>query len=151
MGLSLEASRRQAGRTLVFRCGAGHLFRLSRWWWLRSSWSGVRFGFGFHTRCPVGKHWSRIRRVDEAALTEQERQNLASEPVGLYEGEKINGAIGLFVGAFSLTMSIVTQSWWLTGLCVAWIAMWGAVFFHARRELALEQREPRAVKPSPWD
>ncbi len=94
-------------------------------------------------RCPVGKHWSLVKRVDEIDLTEQERQTLEREPpFDIYEGAKLNGAIGVFIGAFSLTMSIVTQSWWLALVCVVWITGWGALLVTGYRRSAIGDRQP---------
>jgi hypothetical protein len=141
-----QGGRTGVFRTRVYRCSGGHLFRLSWWSWIRTNtfipW--VRLGFAAYGRCPAGKHWSLVRIVSEARLTEQERQILERQPpIDIYEGERLNSAIGVSLGVFSLVMAIVTQRWWLAGLCALWVAFWGAVLVHASRRMAIEQRRSR--------
>jgi hypothetical protein len=65
------------GRTAV-RCSKGHLFR--RTWVMGGSLTAVRLGpLLRYGRCPVGHHWTLIRPVKEADLTEAERRTLTSE------------------------------------------------------------------------
>jgi hypothetical protein len=102
----------------------------------------ARLGFGVYMRCPVGKHWSLVKRVAEIDLTEQERQTLELQPpVDISEGAKLNGAIGVFIGLFSLTMSIVTQSWWLVPVCVVWITLSAALLVIGYRRPAIGDRD----------
>ena len=37
---------------------------------------GIRLGFAGYIRCPVAKHWALVKCVQEADLTEQERENV---------------------------------------------------------------------------
>ena len=99
-------------------------------------------------RCPVGKHWALVKFVNKAALTEQELQTLELQRFDTYGEEKLNGSIGVLTGASSLTMSIVTQSWLLAGLCAVWIVLWGGQVVHASRRQAMERREAGADNPS---
>jgi hypothetical protein len=65
------------GRRVVYRCSKGHLFTHG-WWWpmFGGALTVVRLGFAGYMRCPVGKHWALVKCVEEADLTEQERENV---------------------------------------------------------------------------
>jgi hypothetical protein len=118
----------------VLRCSKGHVFRFRYSWWWGNSFTRFRLGFAWYMRCPVGKHWALLKGVKEADLTEEERQALELlQPFGFYDGAKLNGSIGVFIGLFSLTMSIVTERWWLALGCIVWIALWGALIVAASR------------------
>ena len=77
-GLNLWAKRAGyaiPGRTAA-RCAKGHLFRTT--WIEGGSLTMLRLGpLLRYGRCPVGHHWSTIRPVKEADLTEPERRMLA--------------------------------------------------------------------------
>ena len=92
-------------------------------------------------RCPVGKHWALVKTVNDADLTEQERQTLES-PSASQEGDKLNHSIGVFVGVFSLATAIVTQTWWAVVLSGLWVTLWGAL-------LVREMRKPTVGKTGP--
>ncbi len=91
-------------------------------------------------RCPVGNHWALVRRVKVVELTERERQAVEREPFGFFDGAKSAGALWVLIGLFSLIMSVVTQTWWLTALGALWICFWGAVLVLAIRRGGTEQR-----------
>lgn len=62
------------GRAAV-RCSRGHLFRTV--WIEGGSLKAVRLGpTRRYMRCPVGSHWSIVRPVREADLTDAERSAL---------------------------------------------------------------------------
>lgn len=63
------------GRTLV-RCRAGHLFRTI--WIPGLSLKSVRLGWYRAQYCPVGRHWTVVKPVKEAQLSDEE---LAQSPV----------------------------------------------------------------------
>lgn len=50
----------------VVRCGSDHLFTTI--WMPLGSLKAVRLGPARWQRCPVGRHWALVRRVDEASL-----------------------------------------------------------------------------------
>jgi hypothetical protein len=60
----------------VVRCSKGHLFT-TIWIW-GGSLKAVRLGVGRYQRCPVGRHWSLVRRVNVAELTPPEREAAAA-------------------------------------------------------------------------
>ena len=62
------------GRRVVYRCSKGHLFTHG-WWWPMYA-PGIRLGFAGYMRCPVGKHWALLKTVEEADLSEEERENI---------------------------------------------------------------------------
>lgn len=65
------------GRAAV-RCGKGHLFRTT--WVEGASVTMIKLGPVLrYGRCPVGHHWSTIRLVKEADLTDAERRALDEE------------------------------------------------------------------------
>lgn len=55
---------------VIARCGAGHLFTST--WVPLASIKAVRLGRKRYQRCPVGRHWALIERVDPATLTPEE-------------------------------------------------------------------------------
>jgi hypothetical protein len=62
---------RVGGRTVV-RCRRGHLF--STIWIPGASLKSIRLGWWRIQRCPVGRHWSIVVPVKEAALSSRERR-----------------------------------------------------------------------------
>ena len=54
----------------IVRCRQGHLFETI--WFPLGSLKAVRLGPWRFQRCPVGKHWSLVRRVDIVTLTPEE-------------------------------------------------------------------------------
>jgi hypothetical protein len=130
------------GPAVVFRCSEGHLFRLSRPWRIRK-FAVSRLGFAVFMRCPAGKHWSLVRLVPEADLTEQERRALELPPFD-YVREMVGSSIGILNGGVCLTIAIAIQSWWLAGLGAVLVALWGAGLVRANRRQAIEQREAGA-------
>lgn len=62
------------GNTIV-RCGKGHLFTTI--WTPGVSFKAVRLGLTRYQWCPVGKHFSLVRPVNESELTEEERRRAA--------------------------------------------------------------------------
>ena len=59
---------------VVVRCSRGHLFTVV--WSPLGSLRSIRLGVARFQWCPVGKHWSPVRPVNEADLTEEERSTL---------------------------------------------------------------------------
>jgi hypothetical protein len=59
---------------VVVRCRQGHLFKTS--WSPLGSLTAIRFGPVRYQYCPVGHHWSLVRRVNDADLTEDERRSV---------------------------------------------------------------------------
>ena len=59
----------------IVRCSAGHLFTTK--WMALGSFKAIRLGPVRYQRCPVGHHWTLIRRVDPDSLTKQEREAAA--------------------------------------------------------------------------
>jgi hypothetical protein len=145
VGLSLDPSGRTVaknGRTAVFRCSEGRLFRVNRLWRIRRS-PVARLGLVLYMRCPVGRHWALVKLAKEEDLTEQERQSFELQPFN-YVGETVAGSIGLLNGAVCLTIAIVTQIWWIAGIGALSIALWGAALVVANRRQAIEQRKAGA-------
>lgn len=54
----------------IVRCKDGHLFTST--WIPGFSLKAVRLGTVRYERCPVGRHWSTVSRVDESTLTADE-------------------------------------------------------------------------------
>ncbi len=54
----------------IVRCKDGHLFTTT--WIPLVSFKAVRLGWRRFQRCPVGRHWTTVERVDEASLTPDE-------------------------------------------------------------------------------
>ncbi len=59
----------------VVRCTQGHLFTTI--WVPGVSFKAVRWGTRRYQHCPVGHHWSVVRLVDPAQLSDDERQRAA--------------------------------------------------------------------------
>ena len=59
----------------VVRCRQGHLFTTT-WVW-GGSLKAIRLGPVRFQRCPVGKHWTLVRRVRYGEMTEEEVRSLA--------------------------------------------------------------------------
>jgi hypothetical protein len=57
----------------VVRCEQGHLYRSI--WVPGGSLKAVRWFDRRYQWCPVGRHWSWTRRVDERDLSEEERRS----------------------------------------------------------------------------
>lgn len=55
----------------VVRCDEGHYYRSI--WIPGGSLKAVRMGSRRYQRCPVGRHWSWARPVEQSELSEQER------------------------------------------------------------------------------
>ena len=55
------------GQTTV-RCSKGHVF--TTFWSPWGSFASIRLGFARFQYCPVGKHWSLVRPVNERELTD---------------------------------------------------------------------------------
>ena len=71
---TLMARRRgyNIGGRVVVRCRAGHLF--TTLWLPGASLKSVRLGWARFQRCPVGHHWTLVRPVREADLTDEQRR-----------------------------------------------------------------------------
>lgn len=63
------------GTNVVVRCKQGHLFTTT--WLPGVSLKAVRLGRDRFQRCPVGHHWSTVRRVPESELSDDERRTAA--------------------------------------------------------------------------
>lgn len=72
VALSWSRGRGALGGDVVVRCSRGHVFR-TRWSPL-GSLASVRLGSARFQRCPVGHHWSLVKRVKESDLTEDDRR-----------------------------------------------------------------------------
>jgi hypothetical protein len=72
--LTLVARRRgyKLGTDTVVRCRQGHLF--STIWIPGVKLKALDLGVARLQRCPVGKHWSLVVPVREAALSDEERE-----------------------------------------------------------------------------
>jgi hypothetical protein len=77
VALSQGARRKgyTAGRDQVVRCKSGHLFMTT--WVPGVSFKAVRLGSVRYQRCPVGAHWTTVRRVKDADLTDEDRRTAA--------------------------------------------------------------------------
>lgn len=60
------------GRETIVRCRAGHLYTTI--WIPGASLKAVRLGMVRWQRCPVGKHWTLVSPVNEADLTDADRE-----------------------------------------------------------------------------
>ena len=71
---TLIARRRgySIGATTIVRCQQGHLF--STIWIPGASLKAIRLGWYRLQRCPIGAHWSLVRPVRDADLSEDELQ-----------------------------------------------------------------------------
>jgi len=65
----------KVGGNAIVRCRRGHLFTTI--WIPGVSLKSVRLGWYRFQRCPVGGHWSLVRPVREADLSEDERRSAA--------------------------------------------------------------------------
>jgi hypothetical protein len=61
------------GGRIIVRCRQGHLF--STIWIPGASVKSLRLGFWRFQRCPVGDHWSLVKPVNPADLSEQELES----------------------------------------------------------------------------
>lgn len=59
------------GNSTIVRCLKGHLFTTV--WIPGGSFKSIRLGFYRFQYCPVGRHWTLVRPVKEADLSEQEK------------------------------------------------------------------------------
>jgi hypothetical protein len=59
------------GPNTVVRCRKGHLFTTI--WIPGASFKSVRLGTSRFQHCPVGKHWTLVKPVKEAELTDEDR------------------------------------------------------------------------------
>jgi hypothetical protein len=59
------------GGEILVRCRRGHLFRT--YWSPLGSFTAIRLGSARFQHCPVGDHWSLVRPVNEAELTDADR------------------------------------------------------------------------------
>lgn len=64
--------RRGVGLERLMRCRDGHLFASTVV--PGASIKAVRLGNVRFQRCPVGRHWTLVREVDDASLTPSERE-----------------------------------------------------------------------------
>ncbi|HEV3172340.1 MAG TPA: hypothetical protein VGZ32_18480 [Actinocrinis sp.] len=62
----------KVGGNTVVRCRDGHLF--TTFWIPGASLKAIRLGWYRFQRCPVGNHWSLVRPVKDADLTDEERE-----------------------------------------------------------------------------
>lgn len=78
VGATAAARKRgyKLGKDTVVRCQRGHLFTTI--WIPGASLKSIRLGWVRFQRCPVGHHWSLVRPVRGADLTEEERRIAAS-------------------------------------------------------------------------
>jgi hypothetical protein len=60
------------GTQTIVRCHQGHLFTTI--WIPGASFKSVRFGLTRFQRCPVGKHWTSVKPVKDADLTDADRE-----------------------------------------------------------------------------
>ena len=65
----------QAGRNVVVRCRAGHLFTTI--WIPGASLKSLRLGWWRFQRCPVGGHWSLVTPVKQSELSKTEKRAAA--------------------------------------------------------------------------
>jgi hypothetical protein len=69
--ISRRSGRPAIGGEILVRCGRGHLFRT--YWSPLGSFTAIRLGSARFQHCPVGDHWSLVRPVNEAELTDADR------------------------------------------------------------------------------
>jgi len=60
----------QAGSDVIVRCSQGHLFTTI--WLPGMSFKAIRLGTDRFQWCPVGRHWTTVRRVRESDLTPED-------------------------------------------------------------------------------
>ncbi len=61
------------GGDTIVRCRDGHLF--TTLWVPGMSFKSVRLGWMRFQYCPVGRHWTTVKLVKDADLTEEERES----------------------------------------------------------------------------
>lgn len=71
---ALAKGRSPIAGEVVVRCSKGHVFRTT--WSPWGSLTSIRLGFARFQRCPVGDHWSLVRVVSDADLTDDDRRTL---------------------------------------------------------------------------
>lgn len=71
---ALAKGRSPIAGEVVVRCSKGHVFRTT--WSPWGSLASIRLGFARFQRCPVGDHWSLVRPVSDADLTDDDRRML---------------------------------------------------------------------------
>jgi hypothetical protein len=59
------------GGDTIVRCSKGHLFTTI--WVPGVSFKSVRLGFKRFQHCPIGHHWTMVRPVDVATLSDEEK------------------------------------------------------------------------------
>jgi hypothetical protein len=64
------------GGSVVVRCRKGHLFTTI--WVTGVSFKAIRLGSSRVQRCPLCEHWTRVVRVRDSDLTNEERQIAAA-------------------------------------------------------------------------
>ena len=69
--VSRRNGRPALGGKIVVRCGKGHLF--TTFWSPLGSFTAIRLGSARFQHCPVGDHWSLVRPVKDADLTDADR------------------------------------------------------------------------------
>jgi hypothetical protein len=70
------AARSGSGFERIARCSAGHYFTSTVV--PGASFKAVRLGRARFQKCPVGDHWSIVRWVDPASLTDEQRAQAAT-------------------------------------------------------------------------
>jgi hypothetical protein len=65
----------KVGPNTIVRCRKGHLFTTI--WIPGASIKSVRLGLSRFQRCPVGSHWTLVKPVKEADLTDDDRATAA--------------------------------------------------------------------------
>ena len=76
--LNALAARRggKTGRDVVVRCSKGHLFTTT--WIAGVSLKAIRLGNARVQRCPVCERWTRVTRVRDSELTDEDRRMAAA-------------------------------------------------------------------------
>lgn len=75
VGAAAAARRRGysgIGGDTIVRCRQGHLFTTI--WLPGGSFKAIRFGMSRLQFCPVGRHWTWVTPVNDADLTDEDRQ-----------------------------------------------------------------------------
>lgn len=62
----------KVGGNTIVRCRDGHLF--TTLWIPGASLKALRLGWYRFQRCPVGNHWTLVKPVKDADLTDEERE-----------------------------------------------------------------------------
>jgi len=71
----MPARRYRFGRNTIVRCRRGHLFTTI--WIPLASFKALRLGPWRFQWCPVGRHWTLVRLVDQTTLSDDERRQAA--------------------------------------------------------------------------